>query len=118
MNPPFSTPPPPTTNTEPTRKRGRPRKPAQQGPIIATTIRSQVTRTVTMGACTERQLSSYIEWASRELHITKQHAMTVFMDRAIGDLLNRDDVWKRRQRAARNDDVTDERPAITNEVVR
>jgi hypothetical protein len=108
----------PSWNNVPAKKRGRPRKPPQEGPIIATTIRSQVTRTVTMGAYTERVFTSYIEWASRELHITKQHATTVFLDRAICDLLNRDEVWKKLQRSGRDGDVTDEHAAVQNEIRR
>jgi hypothetical protein len=114
---------PPTENNPPTRKRGRPRKPPQQGPLIASAIRSQVTRLVYMGAYTAREAEGYVNWASAYLHITKQDAMTLLQDRALAEFLKKDRCWKAEWRRLENqggkvDDVTDEHPAVENEILR
>lgn len=76
------------------RKRGRPRNPPPTSPIIATTLRSRVTRHLPMSAPTVHELELYIAWASDALRISKTDALQMFIDRAVVDLLRKDRLWQ------------------------
>jgi hypothetical protein len=80
-----------------TEKGGKKKKTKADGqlrPLIVSAARSRVTEEVTMSAATSRDLARYVRWAAKEARLTQDEAMTLTLDRAIGDLFKRDEAWQ------------------------
>jgi hypothetical protein len=63
-------------------------------PLIVSAARSRVSETVTMSASTSRELAAYVRWASRAAGLSIGEALTMTVDRSIGDFLKRDEAWQ------------------------
>lgn len=74
-------------------KIGRPKK-EQTRPLIFEHARSRVTRQVTMSAKTADDLGRYVAWAAAAADADEQDAMTLTMDQALGQFLQRDKLFK------------------------
>lgn len=72
----------------------RVRKEPQKRPLIVSAARSRVTERVAMSAVTARDLRNYVRWASKEAVIDEDEAMVLTLDRAIADLLKKDELYQ------------------------
>jgi hypothetical protein len=70
--------------------KGRPRKTGQTKPLIFDTIRSRVTRQLTMSAKTAQLLQNYVEWAAEYAEEAKEDAEILLLDKALGQFIERD----------------------------
>jgi hypothetical protein len=66
----------------------------QLRPLIVSAARSRVSETVTMSAATSRELAAYVRWASKAAGLSIGEALTMTVDRSIGDFLKRDEAWQ------------------------
>jgi hypothetical protein len=71
------------------------RQAAQVRPLIVSASRSRVTQEVSMSASTSRDLMAYARWAAKEAGMTTEEAVILTVDRAVGDLLRKDDAWQK-----------------------
>jgi hypothetical protein len=76
------------------KKKGRPEKPAQTRPLIFERARSRVTRPVSMSAKTADDLARYVAWAANTVGADEDEAMTLTLDQAIGQFLQRDKLFQ------------------------
>ena len=75
------------------KKPGRPEK-KQVRPLIFERVRSRVSRQVTMSAKTAASLDRYVKWAAAAAEEDEDEALTLTMDQAIGQFLQRDRLFQ------------------------
>jgi len=75
------------------KKLGRPEK-KQVRPLIFERVRSRVSREVTMSAKTAASLDRYVKWAAAAAEEDEDEALTLTMDQAIGQFLQRDRLFQ------------------------
>lgn len=66
----------------------------QVRPLIVSAARSRVTQEVAMSAATWRELMGYARWAAQAAGMTLEEATILTLDRAVGDLLRKDELWQ------------------------
>jgi hypothetical protein len=76
------------------KRKKRVKREPQWQPLIVSAARTRVTMEVAMSAPMSRELRRYIKWAAKEARLTEDEAMVLTLDRAIGDLLRRDELWQ------------------------
>ena len=77
-------------------KQGRPKK-EQTKPLIFERIRSKVSRALSMSAKTSEDLDRYVTWAAAEVGAEEDEALTLTIDQAIAQFLQRDKLFQESQ---------------------
>jgi hypothetical protein len=66
----------------------------QRLPLVMSGTRSRTEQPVMMSTTTATDLLAYVRWVSKVAHVPADEAMVLTIDRAIGDLLRRDELWQ------------------------
>jgi len=66
----------------------------QRLPLVMSGTRSRTQQPVMMSSTTATDLHAYVRWVSKVAHVPADEAMVLTIDRAIGDLLRRDELWQ------------------------
>lgn len=80
-----------------TKKSGRgkrTKREPQTRPLIVSAARSRVVEKLVISAPTCKELRAYVRWAANLARIAEDEAMVLTLDRAIGDLLRKDELWQ------------------------
>ena len=70
------------------------KKEPQTRPLIVSAARSRVSERLAMSAKTARELRSYVKWAAKAAGMTEDEAMVLTLDRAVTELLRKDELWQ------------------------
>jgi hypothetical protein len=70
----------------------------QRRPLIVNAARSRVKKEITMSAATARALRDYVRWAAAEASLTEDEATILTLDKAVAELLRKDELWQAQSR--------------------
>lgn len=82
-------------------------------PLIVSAARSRVREPILMSAATSRDLRRYVKWAAGQTRMSSDEVMVLTLDKAIGDLLKRDEAWqqaRKQETESRSEDATGPNP--------